>query len=95
MRKRIKQILDLLCQEYPEAGTMLEFNSIFELLVAVILSAQTTDTQVNRVTAHLFSRYNTARDIADLDLAELEELIKAVGLYKNKAKNIQAMSKTY
>ena len=61
MRKRIKQILDLLCQEYPEAGTMLEFNSIFELLVAVILSAQTTDTQVNRVTAHLFSRYNTAR----------------------------------
>lgn len=93
MRKRIKQILDLLCQEYPEAGTMLEFNSIFELLVAVILSAQTTDTQVNRVTAHLFSRYNTARDIADLDLAELEELIKAVGLYKNKAKNIQAMSK--
>ncbi len=93
MNKRIKQILDLLLQEYPEAGTMLEFNSRFELLVAVILSAQTTDAQVNRVTAGLFQRHTTPQEFADLDLESLEELVKAVGLYKSKAKNIQAMSK--
>ena len=93
MNKRIKQILDLLMQEYPEAGTMLEFNSRFELLVAVILSAQTTDAQVNRVTAGLFQRHTTPQEFADLDLESLEELVKAVGLYKSKAKNIQAMSK--
>ncbi len=92
MSKRIKQILDLLMQEYPDAGTMLEFDSIFQLLVAVILSAQTTDAQVNRVTAGLFSQYSTAPDFADLDPAVLEDLIKAVGLYKSKAKNIQAMA---
>jgi endonuclease-3 len=93
LNKRIKQILDLLLQEYPEAGTMLEFNSRFELLVAVILSAQTTDAQVNRVTAGLFQRHTTPQEFADLDLESLEELVKAVGLYKSKAKNIQAMSK--
>lgn len=92
MSKRIKQILDLLMQEYPDAGTMLEFDSIFQLLVAVILSAQTTDAQVNRVTAGLFSQYSTAQDFADLDPAVLEDLIKAVGLYRSKAKNIQAMA---
>ena len=71
-KKRAAQILDLLQQEFPNAGTMLEFGDTFQLLVAVILSAQSTDVQVNRVTGQLFSRYKTARDFAEADLEELE-----------------------
>ena len=91
-KQRAAQILDLLQQEFPNAGTMLEFGDTFQLLVAVILSAQSTDVQVNRVTGQLFSRYKTPRDFAEADLEELEEAIRGVGLYRTKASNIQKMA---
>ena len=91
-KKRAAQILDLLQQEFPDAGTMLEFGDTFQLLVAVIMSAQSTDAQVNRVTAQLFSRYESPRDFAGADREELEEAIRGVGLYRTKAGNIQKMA---
>jgi len=90
---RANKIIRLLRREYPEAKTQLEFNSIFELLVAVVLSAQSTDVQVNRVTEDLFSKYNTPEQLAQVDLPELENLIRGVGLYKNKAKSIINLSR--
>lgn len=92
-KSRIIKILDILKQDYPNAETMLNFSSLFELLVAIVLSAQSTDEQVNNVTSSLFCNYNSAEDFAALDLSELEELIKGVGIYRNKAKNIQALAR--
>ncbi|MDD3268998.1 MAG: endonuclease III [Syntrophomonadaceae bacterium] len=85
-------VLKLLRNEYPNAGTMLKFSSIFELLIAVVLSAQSTDEQVNRVTSALFAQYNTPGEMAALELPALEELIKGVGIFRNKAKNIKEMA---
>lgn len=92
-KKRAREIVHILQQEYPDAGTMLKFNSIFELMVAVVLSAQSTDAQVNRVTKDLFARINTPQDFAAMDIAELEEAIRGVGLYKAKARSIQSISR--
>ncbi|MGI5920691.1 MAG: endonuclease III [Syntrophomonadaceae bacterium] len=92
LTKRCLLILEALAQEYPEAGTRLKFSSVFELLVAVVLSAQSTDEQVNRVTAQLFKRFNTPQDLAEIELPLLEDLIKGVGLYKNKALNIKKLA---
>ncbi|MGI6413819.1 MAG: endonuclease III [Syntrophomonadaceae bacterium] len=90
--KKAVEILNLLREQYPDAGTRLKFASQFELLIAVVLSAQSTDNQVNQVTRTLFSKYNRPEDLADLDIELLEELIKGVGLYKNKARFIKALS---
>lgn len=79
-------------EEYPDAKTSLNFDSIFELTVAVVLSAQTTDNQVNNVTARLFKKYRTPEKIAGLDEKELEKLIYGVGLYRTKARNIKKLS---
>jgi endonuclease-3 len=84
--------LKALTAEYPDAATMLKFSTVFELTVAVVLSAQSTDEQVNRVTAKLFKQYNTPNDFAEIELPLLEDLIKGVGLYKNKAANIKKLS---
>lgn len=78
---------------YPEATTALEFNSPFQLLVATILSAQSTDKQVNTTTRKLFQKYSTPEDFAALDPKDLEQLIKGCGLFRNKSKNIVAASK--
>ncbi len=91
-KTRIIKVLDTLKKDYPEAGTMLKYNTQFELLVAIVLSAQSTDEQVNKVTSDLFTQYSEAQDFAALDLATLEELIKGVGIYRNKAKNIKALA---
>jgi endonuclease-3 len=85
-------ILERLRAEYPDAGTMLEFSSTFELLIAVVLSAQSTDVQVNRVTAELFKTYCTPEDFAQIDIEVLQDLIHGVGLNKGKAKNIKRLS---
>lgn len=78
-----------LLQEYiPDAKTELNYSNNFELLIAVILSAQCTDKRVNIVTKELFSKYKTPRDFANLSYKELEKLIYSTGFYKNKAKNI-------
>lgn len=92
-KKLALEILGRLQLEYPDAGTMLHFFTAFELLVAVVLSAQSTDAQVNRVTDRLFSVCNTPEQFAGMDLEQLEEAIRGVGLYKGKARSIQNISR--
>ena len=78
---------------YPSPACELKFNSTFELLVSVILSAQCTDKRVNQVTESLFKKYNKPEDYVNLHQKELESLIFSCGFYHNKAKNIISMSK--
>jgi endonuclease-3 len=78
--------------EYPDARTELVWSNPLELLVATILSAQTTDVQVNRVTESLFSKYRTAEDYADSTPDELEEDIRPTGFYRNKARSLRSMA---
>lgn len=91
--RRVAGILDLLEQAYPDARPMLTFKDPFECLTAVILSAQTTDEQVNRITKELFACYPGAAALAEADLEELEAIIRSVGLYRSKAKNLKAMAR--
>lgn len=92
-RDRARRIIEGLEKEYPNAGTLLKFNNIFELTVAVALSAQTTDDRVNQVSRPLFARFPTPESMAAADLETLEEIIRPVGLYRNKAKHIKALAK--
>lgn len=87
--KKIKEILKRLKKEYPGARVALNFSIPFELLAATILSAQTTDAQVNKVTEGLFKKYRTIRDYADTPLETLQKDVSSVNFYKTKAKNIQ------
>lgn len=88
--ERCAAILAKLNATYPNAHCELNFSNPLELLIATILSAQCTDKQVNIVTAELFKKYRTAKDYAHAPLPELEQDLRAIGLYRNKAKNIQA-----
>jgi len=93
MNKRTAaEIIRLLEQLYPDAGTELVFSSDYELLVAVILSAQCTDVRVNSVTKLLFLQHNTPQAMLTLSQEELEKVIFSCGFYRNKAKNILATS---
>jgi len=87
--KNIDKIIKALYEEYPDAKCSLEFNSPLELLISVMLSAQSTDAQINKLTPKLFARFKTANDYANCDINELEEYVKSSGFYKNKAKNIK------
>jgi endonuclease-3 len=87
---RLRCITGALAEAYPDAHCELEHRNPLELLVATILSAQCTDRQVNIVTRGLFEKYRTARDYAEARLGDLESDIRRIGLYRNKAKNIQA-----
>ena len=87
---RTQKIIAALRETYPEAHCELNFSTPLELLVATILSAQCTDKQVNLVTAELFRKYRSAGDYAQADPAAFENDIRRIGLYRNKAKNIQA-----
>jgi endonuclease III len=78
--------------EYPDARTELDWKNPLELLVATMLSAQTTDVQVNRVTQTLFAKYRTAEDYAHADPTELEEDIRPTGFYRNKASSLRNMA---
>lgn len=89
----IIKIIEILQKTYPDAKCSLNFNTPFELLIAVILSAQCTDDRVNKTTPSIFSKYNTPKDFANIDIKELEDLIHPCGFYKTKAKNIKATSK--
>ncbi|MFO3667107.1 endonuclease III [Anaerococcus kampingiae] len=90
----IKKVLDLLDIMYPDVDhSMLDFTTPFELLVATILSAQATDVSVNKVTKEMFKEANTPEDFANMDIKKLENYIRSIGIYRNKAKNIQAASK--
>ncbi|ADQ14951.1 endonuclease III [Halanaerobium hydrogeniformans] len=86
--EKVESLLELFAEHYPEPGTTLDSTTNFELLIATILSAQTTDVQVNKVTAELFKEYNTPEDFAALSKKELEKKINSIGLYRNKAKYI-------
>lgn len=86
------KLVSYLTELFPTAYCELEFNSTFELLVAVILSAQCTDKRVNLVTKELFKEYNTPQQFAKMPIEVLEEKIKSCGFYHNKAKHIKEAS---
>ncbi len=91
-QERINIILEKLNEHYPQDGTcFLNFNKDkpYELMIATILSAQTTDNQVNKVTVNLFEKYKTVDLFADCDIEELKKDISSIGLYKNKANHIK------
>lgn len=90
IKKDIIKIVEILKEAYPDAKCSLDFTTPFEMLVAVILSAQCTDERVNKTTPALFAKYSTPQDFANLDIEELENFIHPCGFYKNKAKNIKA-----
>ena len=85
---RAQEIYDLLLQEYPNAHCELDHQDAYQLAVATILSAQTTDQRVNLVTPVLFRRYPTAADLAGARQEDVEEIIRSTGFFRNKAKNI-------
>jgi endonuclease-3 len=89
-KQRALEILTRLKRLYPDATCSLNYSTPVQLLVATILSAQCTDERVNKVTPALFTRFPDAASLANADLAELEELVRSTGFYRNKAKNIQA-----
>ncbi len=90
IQERVLKILGMLREEYPDFdGTMLKYKNPVQLLVATILSAQSTDEIVNGITADLFQKYETAEDFAEADREEFERLIYSLGYYRNKAKWIQ------
>jgi endonuclease-3 len=82
---RVARIIELLSAEYPDAHITLQYETPVHLLVATILSAQSTDQQVNQITPHMFTRYRTCEDFAHADPAELQEIISPLGLYRNKS----------
>ena len=83
-------ILTELERLYPDAECTLDYRDAWQLLVATILSAQSTDARVNQVTPALFARFPTVRDVADAELPELEQAIRTIGIFRNKAKNLRA-----
>lgn len=89
-RKHAQEVMAVLATVYPNAHCELKFETPFQLLVATILSAQSTDEQVNKLTKDLFAKYPTVETMAELSIDELEEHIKGVGLFRNKAKHIAA-----
>ena len=84
----VEAILNTLEELYPNPETALEYETTFQLLIAVILSAQTTDKQVNKITSDLFEKFKKPEDIAELSPEELEPHIQGLGLYRNKSKYI-------
>ena len=88
MPKKINDIINYFDEILPNASCELNYHEDFELLIAVILSAQTTDKSVNEVTPILFKKYPTPKDLSNASLNDVENIIKSIGLYHNKAKNI-------
>ena len=89
MDKKCLEIYNILDSIIENPACELDFNNTYELLVAVILSAQCTDKRVNIVTKELFKKYSTAEQLANADISDIEKIIKPCGFYKNKAKNIK------
>ena len=89
----IIDLVNLLKTSYPDATCSLDFSTPFELVVAVMLSAQCTDERVNKTTPVLFNKCKTIEDFDNIDIKELEDIIYPCGFYKNKAKNIKLCAK--
>ena len=85
----INKFIEILKSTYPDATCSLDFKTPFQMVVAVMLSAQCTDERVNKTTPQLFERCKTIKDFADIDINELETIIHPCRFYKNKAKNIK------
>jgi endonuclease-3 len=92
-KTRALKIIELLEKEHPDAKVALHHSNPLELLVATILSAQSTDETINKVTKTLFKKYTKPEDYANADLKELEQDIRSTGFYHNKAKNLQNSAK--
>lgn len=93
-QKQIRYCLDTIAEMFPDAKGELNHSNPFELLIAVLLSAQTTDKHVNKVTADLFKKYKTPEDYLAVPLEELQQDIRSIGLYRTKAKNIQKLCRS-
>ncbi len=92
LKRRARRINKALAEQYPYAHAELDFRSPFELVVATVLSAQTTDILVNQITPLLFARYPDARSMAEADAAELEAIIRPTGFFRAKARNLLALA---
>jgi endonuclease-3 len=88
-KQRAAKIIELLEKQFPNAKTALNYSNPLEILVATMLSAQTTDERVNIVTQNLFKKYRTPEDYANVDIKELEQDIRSTGFYHNKARNLK------
>ena len=86
-------LIKILKETYPDATCSLDFANPFELVVSVMLSAQCTDERVNKVTPSLFKKCKTISDFSEIEISELENIIRSCGFYKNKAQNIKACAK--
>ena len=91
-KRDARTILDRLRKRYPDIGTALDYRDPWQLLVATVISAQTTDVNVNNVTPKLFGRYPTAVDLAEANPADVEDLIHSTGFFRQKTKSIIALS---
>ena len=92
-KNETEKIINILRKTYPDAKCSLDFSTPFELVVAVMLSAQCTDERVNLTTPRLFERCKTIADFANIDIKELEDIIHPCGFYRNKAQNIKLCAK--
>ena len=88
----IAEILDRLEERYPDADCALNHRNVFELLIAVVLSAQTTDVSVHKVTPGLFEKYPTPQALAGASETDLQEILRRIGMYKTKARNIKKLA---
>ena len=93
-KEDINKILDILEETYPQAECALDHQNVYQLIVAVALSAQTTDKSVNQVTPALFEKYPTPYELAVADPEEVAQYIKRIGMYKTKSKNIVGLAKS-
>lgn len=91
--ERARIIMDRLAELYPHAHIMLHYDTPYHLLIAVILSAQTTDAGVNKVTPILFARFPQPEDLANADVDEVEEIVRPTGFFRNKTKSIMGASR--
>lgn len=90
-KKKALEMIDVIADMFPNAECELKHDNAFELTIAVLLSAQCTDNLVNKVTRTLFQKYKTPQDYLNVDIEELQNDIRSIGLYRNKAKNIQKL----
>ena len=93
MQSKLRLALDTMYAMYPDACCELDFKTNEQLAIAVILSAQTTDISVNKVTPNLFQTFPTMQALAEAELGQVEDTIKTIGLYRNKAKHIKQFAK--
>lgn len=90
-KKKALEMIDVIADMFPNAECELKHDNAFELTIAVLLSAQCTDNLVNKVTRTLFQKYKMPQDYLNVDIEELQNDIRSIGLYRNKAKNIQKL----